>query len=467
MNELTSSSAHDAEWQRLRPVLDDTLDELDERDREAVLLRFFEARSFADIGGKLRLTENAARMRVERALDRLHALLAKRGVTSTTAALALALSNQSGVAAPAGLGTMVTAAALANGAAAGAGAIIGTKILIFMSTTKILTSMAVVVAALAIGAAFYEVNEVRALRATLTAAEKQGDDLRAQLRRLDAQAKKETTRAQAAEEDNAKLLKAIESSASAQATAVAAANPPIAHDAVQARYNKALELARSGNWEAALPELLWCYDEGMVRVSSFTGVRLSFLLSELAKLAQNYPPALAALEERRDAAQRRMQGNATDVQAARDFSSINHYLGQDAATLKYYDELPATDPRRPGLAGLSVYGILVDAQRYADAVQAQPYDRMLRLFTVTSAGVSERLTNAGLPAAAVASARQSVVESTAQSVEALAGAGDFVHARELANKIRTFDDSAETQATLQRHLVRAGHAELLTGADKP
>ncbi len=121
MNELTSSSAHDAEWERLRPVIDDALDCLSDDDRQAVLLRFFEGKSFADVGAKLRLSENSARMRVERVLDKLHALLARRGVTSTTGALALALANQAGVAAPVGLAASVTGAALAGTAGAAGG----------------------------------------------------------------------------------------------------------------------------------------------------------------------------------------------------------------------------------------------------------------------------------------------------------------------------------------------------------
>ncbi|MEO6568418.1 MAG: sigma-70 family RNA polymerase sigma factor [Opitutaceae bacterium] len=119
MNELTSAPTHDAEWEQIRPMIDGAMDQLGEADRQAVLLRFFERKSFLDVGLKLRLTENAARMRVERALDKLHALLARRGVTSTTGALALALANQTAVVTPTGLATMVTGAALADAGIAG------------------------------------------------------------------------------------------------------------------------------------------------------------------------------------------------------------------------------------------------------------------------------------------------------------------------------------------------------------
>jgi len=119
MIELLTASAPEVDWDRLRPVLDAAMDELNDWDREAVLLRFFEGRAFAEVGTKLGLTENAARMRVDRALDKLRELLAKRGITSTTAALAVVLANQAGVAAPVGLAATVTSAALAGASATG------------------------------------------------------------------------------------------------------------------------------------------------------------------------------------------------------------------------------------------------------------------------------------------------------------------------------------------------------------
>jgi RNA polymerase sigma factor (sigma-70 family) len=114
-------SSAQLDWDRVRPVLDSALGELVDSDREAVLLRFFEDRDFATVGAKLRVSENAARMRVERALDKLHASLARRGVTSTTAALAGALTSQAVLAAPPGMAATVTGAVLAGGGAAALG----------------------------------------------------------------------------------------------------------------------------------------------------------------------------------------------------------------------------------------------------------------------------------------------------------------------------------------------------------
>jgi RNA polymerase sigma factor (sigma-70 family) len=101
-----------AKWNEIRPVIDWALGRLSPNDREAVLRRFFHGQDFAEIGGALRLSEAAARMRVERALDRLRSALARRGVVSTAAALTTTLTTQGAFAAPVGLAPSIAAAAV-------------------------------------------------------------------------------------------------------------------------------------------------------------------------------------------------------------------------------------------------------------------------------------------------------------------------------------------------------------------
>ncbi len=105
-------------WEQLRPVIDEALDELSERDREAVLLRYFENRPLTEIGVKYRLSPDAARMRVDRALEKLRALLTKRGIASTSSALAIVFIAQAGLAAPADLIATVVSASLGPAGAA-------------------------------------------------------------------------------------------------------------------------------------------------------------------------------------------------------------------------------------------------------------------------------------------------------------------------------------------------------------
>lgn len=115
MQETNRTPEPEADWSRLAPVLDDAMHELAEADRTVLLLRHFEHRSFADVGARLGLSPNAARMRLERALDRLRSRLARRGIISTDSALALALSGPAVAAAPAGLAAKIAAGSLAAG----------------------------------------------------------------------------------------------------------------------------------------------------------------------------------------------------------------------------------------------------------------------------------------------------------------------------------------------------------------
>lgn len=105
----TSDDASDALWLQVRPLLDDALGELPEADRHALVVRFLQGRPFKSVAETLATSEDAARMRVGRALDRLREVLAKRGVFTTSDALDGALTNYAVVAAPAALIAVIAA----------------------------------------------------------------------------------------------------------------------------------------------------------------------------------------------------------------------------------------------------------------------------------------------------------------------------------------------------------------------
>lgn len=107
-------------WEELKPLLDDAMEKLGGKDHDALVLRFFENRNFADVGAALGASEDAAKMRVNRALEKLRKFFAKRGVDSTTAIIARAISGNSVHAAPVALAKSVTAVAIAKGATASA-----------------------------------------------------------------------------------------------------------------------------------------------------------------------------------------------------------------------------------------------------------------------------------------------------------------------------------------------------------
>jgi uncharacterized protein (TIGR03435 family) len=116
---ITSDTPEEPVWPHIAPLLDEALAGLGETDRRAVLLRYFEGRSLAEVGATLALNEDAARKRVSRGLEKLRKYFVKRGVKITTLAIAGAVSANSVQAAPIGLAGSISAAALAQGAAAG------------------------------------------------------------------------------------------------------------------------------------------------------------------------------------------------------------------------------------------------------------------------------------------------------------------------------------------------------------
>jgi len=113
MREPIHETAPEPDWEKLRPVLDAAMHELKETDREAILLRYFENRQFAEVGAKLGLNENAARMRVERALEKLRDILTRRGIATATA-LASVISANAVQLAPANLAMTLTTTSIAT-----------------------------------------------------------------------------------------------------------------------------------------------------------------------------------------------------------------------------------------------------------------------------------------------------------------------------------------------------------------
>lgn len=132
----------------IAPVLDEAINQLGAEDRAAILLRFFEQKDFRDVGGALGSNEEAARKRVNRALDKLRSLLTRRGVVLSTAALTATLGSQVVAAAPAGLALSISTAALATTAASAGTAL---TLLQLMSMVKLKIGIAAaVIAAVAI-----------------------------------------------------------------------------------------------------------------------------------------------------------------------------------------------------------------------------------------------------------------------------------------------------------------------------
>jgi RNA polymerase sigma factor (sigma-70 family) len=133
------------DWEQIRPLLDAALDELGAADRDALVLRFMEQRSLAEVGAALGANEDAARKRVQRALEKMRVRLVRQGVPTTAASLSAAIAVNAVQAAPAGLAATLASASLATTASGTAGAFTWLKYMI-MTKLKFAIVSAVIVA---------------------------------------------------------------------------------------------------------------------------------------------------------------------------------------------------------------------------------------------------------------------------------------------------------------------------------
>lgn len=164
MQSLISQTPDEAAWQHIAPLLDEALANLNETDRRAVLLRFFEGQTLGEVGAALSLNEEAARKRVNRGVEKLRKFFAKRGVTQTTAAIGVALTANSVQAAPVGLAAIISATTLKGVAVAATVTTLvnGTIKTIAMTTLqKTLITAALVVA---VGMTIYEAHDAATMR---------------------------------------------------------------------------------------------------------------------------------------------------------------------------------------------------------------------------------------------------------------------------------------------------------------
>jgi RNA polymerase sigma factor (sigma-70 family) len=99
-------------WMQIAPLLETAMAQLGEQEHNAIVLRFYEGKALKQVGVALGTGEDAARMRINRALEKLRKFFVRRGLTFSAAVIAAAVSTSAVQAAPVGLAATVTAAAV-------------------------------------------------------------------------------------------------------------------------------------------------------------------------------------------------------------------------------------------------------------------------------------------------------------------------------------------------------------------
>ncbi len=160
-------------------------------------------RRYAAEHSEAAFAENAARMRVDRALDKLRGKLVRRGLTTTALSLSATLSANAVQAAPTGLATAISAATAAGTTAAVTMAATATKAITMTTLQKVLVAA---VFAATVSTGIYEARQASALRGQLETLQQQQAPLAARIQEL-SQNREETERQLALLNDENERLK--------------------------------------------------------------------------------------------------------------------------------------------------------------------------------------------------------------------------------------------------------------------
>jgi RNA polymerase sigma factor (sigma-70 family) len=201
--EINAMNATASDWTHVEPFLDEAMHTLDETDRAAVLLRYFENKSLREVGQTLGTSEDTAQKRVSRAVERLREFFAKRGVTVGTSGLAVLISANAVQAAPVGLAaTISTAAVLAGTTFATTTTATAIKIIAMTTIQKSLIATTLAVVA---GTGIYEAHQASTLRNQVQSLQQQQAPLAEQIRQLQRERDDATKRLTALQAENEQL----------------------------------------------------------------------------------------------------------------------------------------------------------------------------------------------------------------------------------------------------------------------
>jgi RNA polymerase sigma factor (sigma-70 family) len=180
--EMTNMNATSADWTQIEPLLDDAMAALDETDRSAILLRYFESKTLREVGESLKISDDAAQKRVSRAVERLREFFTKRNVTVGAGGLAVLISANAVQAAPIGLAATISAAAVLAGTAVHTSTVIAATKAIAMTTLQKTFVTAALTAA--VGTGIFEAHQAAQLREQNQTLQQQQTPLAEQIQQL-------------------------------------------------------------------------------------------------------------------------------------------------------------------------------------------------------------------------------------------------------------------------------------------
>ena len=220
---------------------------------------------------------------------------------------------------------------------------------------------------------------------------------------------------------------------------------------IETQLESAKKLAAANRDAEALATFLDCL-EAPVRWQDFSSI--NNLFSQLALLAERYPPAVEALKRIRRDTEQRWRADSGDFQSFYIWSKANDCLGDNERTIEVFEEFAERDDRPAGL-GSYAFDELVKRQRYEDAAKAHSYSMARSQLEGSIYGLRR------IDAAKRNERWSSTLQEAASEIEALAGAGQAEKALELADRLFEYDSSPETIDVVAQRLRRAGKGFLV------
>jgi RNA polymerase sigma factor (sigma-70 family) len=178
--EIAAMKTPSEAWMKVEASIDEAMATLNDTERTALVLRFFQNLSLREVGEALGISEDTAQKRVSRALERLRTAFLRRGVAVTATGLATDLSAQALQIAPTGLGAAISL--LAPTAAAPHGLAIATTKMIAMTTAQ--KTIVATTLVLAIGVGLHQARTISDLRRQNRTLQQRTDGLLAQIRQI-------------------------------------------------------------------------------------------------------------------------------------------------------------------------------------------------------------------------------------------------------------------------------------------
>lgn len=230
----------------------------------------------------------------------------------------------------------------------------------------------------------------------------------------------------------------------------------------QRRLAHARELIEKGAKDAALAELLWCFDRCRDQ-RTFWSTRLGAVLDALGALAKVHPAARVELETRRDARERAVRAGALDNDDVAELLALNEVLDDAAASLRTYDAVA----RNRSAAAMHFFyeGVRLEMwrqRRYRTLVDGRPRPQeRLQTAAIALREASKRLVGHELrPDPRFAAG---VVADICVDIEARIALADLAGAQALVAATRQFVPEPQTDALLIAHAARAGDDAFVDG----